>query len=92
MLLAKHVISAYYACIAAVFNRISEVFVNCILKIVYGYSGGIGMLWAWFGGLDVLVDVVLGLRVRDSIITKIIVDRNCAICNTRCAVQIYDAV
>ena len=57
MLLAKHVISAYYGCIA-VFNGISEVFVNCILKIVYGYSGGICMLWAWFGGLDVLVDVV----------------------------------
>ena len=32
--------------ISAVFNGIPEVFVNCILKIVYGYSGGIcSVLW-----------------------------------------------
>ena len=37
----KHVISAYYTCIAAVFDGISEVFVDFFLKIVYGYSGGI---------------------------------------------------
>ena len=67
----------------------SEVFVNHILKIVYGYPGGICMLWAWFGGW---LTLFIGLRVRNSIITKIIVGRNCAICNTRCAVQIYDAV
>ena len=37
----KQVIFAYYTCIVAVFDWISEVFVDCFLKVVYGYSGGI---------------------------------------------------
>ena len=56
-----------------------------ILEVFVCYGHGLVDWMFW-------LTLFIGLRVRDNIITKIIVDRNCAICNTRCAVQIYDAV
>ena len=48
------------------------------------------MLWAWFGGLDVLVDVVYRFEGKRQHNYKNYCGQK--LCNTRCGVQIYDAV